>query len=122
MIFCPRRTVSTIGSINFGFCSRLVLSTWKYVNKGLFLLQIMSTWHSVPLGVCLYSSCPLGSLATTHSAHVGLSLLMVLSTLNCANFWLGLLGSPSNRVFGYLDSVHLGFWPHGILPTKECVH
>ena len=117
MTFCPYRIVSTAGSINFGFCSRFVLSTWEYFHKGLFLFEIMSIWHSVPLGVCLLSSCPLGSLATRHSAHVGLSLLMVLSTLDCANFWFCLLGSPSNRVFGYLDSVHLGFWTHGNLPT-----
>ena len=90
MIFCPCRVVSISGSLNSRFCSRLAYSTWD----------------SIYLGVCLLGVCPLESLATWHSAQVGLSQLFVLSTLHSAHVWLCLLGILSNWVFAYLDSVH----------------
>ena len=75
MTFCPRRIVSTIGSVNSAFRSYLVLSSWKFVQ----------------LGVCLLEFCLLASLATRHSAHVGLCLLLILSTMGSAHVWLCLL-------------------------------
>ena len=98
--------MSTVGSVNSGFCSHVVRSTLK----------------SVHLGVRLPEISQLGSLSTRHSAHVGLCPLLVLSTLDCANCWLRLLGSLSIWVFVYLDSVQLGVWRHDILPTKNCVY
>ena len=92
MIFSLSRIVSTICYVNYGFCSRLALSTWD----------------AVQLGVCLLGFCPLASLATWHSAHIGLFPLLVLSTLLSAHVWFCLLGSLSNWVFVYLNSVHLG--------------
>ena len=107
MTFSPSRIVSTISSVNSWFWSNLVLSTSDYAHEGLFLFEIMSTWQSVQLGVCLLGFCPLASLATWHSAHVILFLLLVLSTLLYAHVWFCLLGSLSNWVFVYLNSVHL---------------
>ena len=92
MKFCPSGIVSIICSVNSAFCSRLALSTWD----------------SVQLGVCLLGFSPLASLATWHSAHVGLLPLLVLSTLLSAHVWFCLLGSLSNWVLVYLNSVHLG--------------
>ena len=92
MTFCPHRIVSTLGFVNSGFCPRVFLSTWE----------------SVHLGVCLLGICPLESRSTRNSFHVGLCPLLVLSTLDFANCWFSLLGSLSNWMFVYLDSVHLG--------------
>ena len=114
---CPRRIVSTMGSINSGYYSRLVLSTWDYVHKGHFLFEIMPTWHSVHLRVWLLGSCPLVSLATRHSARLGLLSLLVLSALDSAHAWFCLLGGQSTWVNVYLESVHLEVWPQDILPT-----
>ena len=100
MTFCPHRIVSTLGFGNSGFFSRVLLTSWE----------------SVHLGVCLLGICPLESLSTRNSSHVGLCPLLVLSTLDFANCWFSLIGSPSNWMFVYLDSVHLGVWPHDILP------
>ena len=116
MTFCPRRIVSTISSMNSGFYLRLVLSTLDYVHKGLFLFEIMSTWHSVHLGVWLRWFCLLASLATRHSAHVGLCLLLILSTMGSAHVWLCLLWSQSILVVFYFESVNLGVWLHDVLP------
>ena len=92
MTFCPCRSVPTIDSVNSGFCSRLVLSTWESVHLGIYLLRFS----------------PLGSLATWHVAHVGLCPLLLLSPLDSAHVWFCFLGSLSNSVFVYFNSVHLG--------------
>ena len=103
MTFCPCMIVSTIGSANCKFCSRLAYSTWD----------------SIYLGVCLLEKCPLDSLATWHSSHVGVCPLMVLSTLGSAHVWFCLLGILSISVFVYLDSVRLEVWPHDIMRQVE---
>ena len=92
MPFCPRKNVSTIGSVNSGFCLRVVLCSWE----------------SVHLGACLLGIGPLGILATRNFFHVGLCPILVLSTLDFANCLFSLLGSLSNWMFVYLDSVYLG--------------
>ena len=92
MTFCPSGIVSIICSVNSAFCSCLALSTWDYVQ----------------LGVCLLGFCPLASLASWHSVHIGLFPLLVLSTLLSAHVWFCLLGSLSNWVFFYLNSFHSG--------------
>ena len=92
MRFCPCRSVPTIDSVNSGFCSRLVLSTWESVHLGIYLLRFS----------------PLGNLATWHVAHVGLCPLLLLSPLDSAHVWFCFLGSLSNSVFVYFNSVHLG--------------
>ena len=91
MTFLPDRIVSSIGSVNSRLCSLLVLSTWESVHLRLYLL-----WF-----------CPLDDLSTCHVAHVGLCPLLVLSALDSAHPWFCLLGSLSNWVFVYLNSVHL---------------
>ena len=117
MTYSPCRIVSTIGSVNSGFCSRFVLPTWDCVHKGLFLFEIMPTWHSVHLRVWLLGFCSLVSLATRHSARLGLLSLLVLSALDSAHAWFCLLGGQSTWVNVYLESVHLEVWPQDILPT-----
>ena len=90
MTFCPRSIVSTIDSVNYGFGKRVVRSTSE----------------SIHLGGCLLGICPLGSLVTRHSSHVGLFPSLVLSNLDSAHFCFYLLGSLSSWVFIYLDAVH----------------
>ena len=78
----------------------------------------MSTLESVYIGGFLLWICQLGSLATWHSAHVGLCPLLVLSTVGSAHVWLILCGILSTWVFNYLDSVHLGVCPYDSQSTK----
>ena len=78
----------------------------------------MSTLESVYIGGFLLWICQLGSLATWHSAHVGLCPLLVLSILGSAHVWLILRGILSTWVFDYLDSVHLGVCPYDSQSTK----
>ena len=99
MTFCPLRIVSTKGFVNSGYCLGLLLSTWASVHLGVYLLGFC------PLAG-LFKIGPLGSLATWHSSHVGLFPLLFLSTLDCAQFWFCLLGSPFNWDFIYFASVH----------------
>ena len=106
MTFCPRRLVSTNDSVNSGFCSRFVLSSSNYVH----------------LGGCLVGIYPLGSLATWHFPHVGWFPLFVLSTLDCALYWFGLLGSPPPGILSTLipstrTSVRMTFCPRNIVSS-----
>ena len=109
-----------LDSVHLGVCphdSRSTkLSAWDKVfqiSSGSPL--VLSLFESVQLGVYLPGFCTLWSLATWHSFQVGLCPLLVLSTLDCAHFWFCLLGSQSTWVVVYLESVHLGVWPHDIL-------
>ena len=104
--YAPSRIVSTIDSVNSGFCQRMDLSTWESVHPGGCLLGISS----------------FGNLATWHSAHVGLCLLLVQSTLDCAHFWFCLPRSPSTWDFIYSDSVLSEDCPHDELLPKDCAH
>ena len=106
MTFSPRRIVSTLGSVQTGFRS----------------LFVPSIWESVLLGVCLLWVCPLGSLASWHSAFVGFCPLLVLSTLDCAHFLFRLLGSLSTCDFIFFDSLLSKVCPHDEILTKDSVH
>ena len=96
MTFYQNRIFSIIGSVNSGFYSRLFLSTWESGFQGVY-----------DFGIYL-----IGSLVTSNSAHMGFCPLRILSTLDSALVCFCLLGSLSTWVFLYLDSVHLGVWPH----------
>ena len=133
--FCPLLVLSTLDSAHVLFCLIGIIFTLVFVYLAALCLQvwphdILLRWDCVHCWFCqlwivqtvgsVYLEVdPFGCFSTLILSNweSGLSLLMVLSSLDCANFWLGQLGSPSNRVFGYLDSVHLGFWLHAILPT-----
>ena len=148
MTFCPRRIVSTIGSVRSGFCLRVVLSTWglslwvksiwipstwesghmkfcpprivstfAFVNSGFCQRLVLSSLNSVQLGVCRLEFCPSWESSCMTFAHIGLRLLLDLSTLDLAQMWFSLLGSLSTVVFVYMESVFLGVWPHDILPA-----
>ena len=106
MTFCPRRIVSTIGSVNSGFCSCLVLST-------------LESGHQV---VCLLGIYPIGSLVTSNSSYIGVPPLRGLSTLDSALVCFCLLGGPSTRDIIYFDSDHSEVSPHDEILTKDCVH
>ena len=111
-----------LDSVHLGVCPHdsqsTKLSAWDTVfqiSSGSPL--VLSLFESVQLGVYRPGFCTLWSLATWHSFQVGLCPLLVLSTLDCAHFWFCLLGSQSIWVVVYLESVHLGVWPHDILAT-----
>ena len=103
------------------FYSKIV-STAGSVQTGFYSLLDRSTWETVQLGVCLLWFCPLGSLTSWHSAHVGLCPLLFLSTLDCAHFLFRLLGSRPTWDFIFFDSVHSKVCPHDELLTKDFVH
>ena len=109
-------------SVHLGVCPHDSQSTKLSAYDKVFQISsgsplVLYTFESVQLGVYLPGFCTLWSLATWHSFQVGLCPLLVLSTLDCAHFWFCLLGSQSTCVVVYLESVHLGVWPHDILPT-----
>ena len=111
-----------LDSVHLGVCPHDNQSTKFSACDKVFQISsgsplVLSLFESVQLGVYLPGFCTLWSLATWHSFQVGLCPLLVLSTLDCAHFWFCLLGSQSTWVVVYLESVHLGVWPHDILAT-----
>ena len=111
-----------------GFWTLGSLPTWQSVHKVLCLRWGLSnlirlTFSSLPF--LIFSNLVFIFLDFVHFGvwpHDILSKsrlcpLLVLSTLDCAHFWLCLLGSQSTWVVAYLESVHLGVWLHDILPT-----
>ena len=107
---------STLESINMTVSPHRSLPAIRSFQSGLVHL-LFRLFVLVQLSVCLVGFCLLWSLATWHSFHVGLFPLLVLSTLECSHFWFCLHGSPSIWVYVYFQSVHMGVWPHDILPT-----
>ena len=139
--FCPICILLIFGSIYLGVCPPGCLSTWNLstrqsgymtfssrrivftygsVNTGLSLGVVLFTWDYVHLGLCLLGSCPLGSLAKLHSAHVRLCSLLFLSTLDSANFGSLYLGvCPPGFLFTWnlatWESGHMTFFPNRIV-------
>ena len=68
------------------------------------------------------NSIYLGSLATRHSAQVGLCILLIQSSLGSAHLWFFLLGSQSIWVVVFLEIVYLGVLLHEILPKWDGVN
>ena len=93
--------MSNVDSAHFWLCLVGSLSNWVFF--------YLDSFH-------------LGNLATSHSAHIGLCPLLVLSTLDSAHVWLLLFGLMSTWVFVYVEAVHLEVWPHDKSLTKDCVH
>ena len=111
-----------LDSVHLGVCPHDSQSTKFSACDKVFQISsgsplVLSLFESVQLGVYLPGFCTLWSLATWQSFQVGLCPLLVPSTLDGAHFWYCLLGSQSTWVVVYLESVHLGVWPHDILAT-----
>ena len=95
----------------------MILSTLGSAHVRFCLLGTQSNWVLVYL-----NSIYLGSLATRHSAQVGLCILLIQSTLGSAHLWFLLLGSQSIWVVVFLEFVYLGVLLHEILPKWDCVN
>ena len=90
MTFCPRRIVSTIGSVHSGFCSRLILSSWKSVQLGVFLLGFFSSWESLDSAHVLF--CLIGIIFTLVFVYLAAFCLQVwphdiLLRWDCVHCW-----------------------------------
>ena len=126
MTFCPRRIVSTIGSVNSGFCSRLDLSSWESVQVDVYLLgfcQLENCAHDIlPIEDCVKDwFCQLWIVLTFGSVYLVVSPRGWLSTWNHFTWESGHMTFCPRRIVSTIDSVNYGFCPRVVLSACESV-
>ena len=130
MTFCPRRIVSTIGSVNSAFRSCLVLSSWKFIQLGVFLLEFCPSWESGHMTYCpsrIVSTigslnsrfCSRLAYSTWDSIYLGGCLLGICPLESLATWHSAQVAVCPLMVLSTLDSAQIWFCLLGIMFMKE---